>query len=227
MLRIGESPRSSEGVSLKDVSPETNITTYTPDDSRAGKVNAPGTPLIGNVIGNMPFNCTSSARLTPAKPAMSAIGRSLTPGTAESIFTIKGLNSLFDPFVESANARLRFASVAEEVQDANDLKKLSATAKDFHPNQLLIRDSVPDIVSSTPYPKTMAKKSSPETPSFSEKFDLYNDHSSPGNGVRSPRHLGLAFSTDGEVRRYIFIGNINYVNITVIEVLLSKVIFPV
>ncbi|KAL9091893.1 MAG: hypothetical protein Q9165_004645 [Trypethelium subeluteriae] len=222
MARIGESPRSSEGVSLKDVSPETNITTYTPDDSRAGKVNAPGTPLTGDMIGNRPFICTSSARLTPAKPAMSAIGRSLTPGTAESIFTIKGLNSLFDPFVESANARLHSASAAEEAQDANDLKQLSATAKDFHPNQLLIRDSVPDIVSSTPYPKSAGKKPIPKTPSFSENFDLYNDHSSPGNGVPSPRHLGLAFSTDGEGCRYVFIGNIDYVNITVVEIVLSK-----
>ena len=244
MARCSESPHSSEGVSLKDVSPETNITAYTPGDVGNGKAPNLDTPSKGNSITTKPFPTTSSALLTPVKPAPTMFGRSLTPGTAESKFTIKGMNSLYDPFIECNNAFAQFALSTSQAQDAIDLKKLSATAKDFHPNHVLIRDSVPDIVSSTPYAKAVLKDSTPlpkpvlgtdplarsvlekltpKTPPRSDSFGLYKEHSPPSQGLLSPRHNGPRFSTDGEVRRYVFIGNINYAKIFEAEIKLAKV----
>ena len=221
MARLGESPPSSEGVSLKGVSPETTITTYTPDDVRNGKATSSGTPPNVISTGLKPLIHALSARATPIQAAETSVARSLTPGVVGSNITIKGLNSLFDPFVEGMNTCARFEESASGLDSANDLRKLSATAKDFHPNQLLIRDSVPDIVSSTPLPKAGHELTVPKTPSKNVFFDYYNDFSP--KGLASPHHDGPPYSTDGEIRRYIVVGNINYATITMIDIVLTKV----
>ncbi|KAI9661873.1 MAG: hypothetical protein M1821_009112 [Bathelium mastoideum] len=220
MARLGESPPSSEGVSLKDVSPETNITAYTPEETRGSNATFPRTPSKADPIGTKPFTHALSARATPVKPAVTTVGRSLTPGSVRSNFTIKGLNSLFDPFVDGSNACARFEESASAFENANDLRKLSATAKDFHPNQLLIQDSIPDIVSSTPLPKALQAKLAAGTPSKKTSSDW--THNVASGIALSPRRDGPPFSTDGEVRRYVFIGNINYASVAYAEVLLTK-----
>ena len=230
MVRITDSPRSSEGVSLKGISPETNITAYTPDDSRNGVANTSGTPSKGDATVNKPFTYASSSRPTPVKPAHVAVHRSLTPGTAESSFTIKGFNCLFDPFVEGQNIRGTTDAESSGVKDANDLKKLSATAQDFHPNQSLIRDSVPDIVSSTPLPiRSLLEGSTPlprvvpldmppKAPLRGNKTSLHDGHSPTGELQPSYLHHGLPFSTDGPVRRYVCIGNISFASLHLLQV---------
>jgi hypothetical protein len=141
-----ESPHSSENMSVKNVSPETSFTLYTPDGVavHTAKNVTPANSDVGPV---------KSLHWTPVKDStvVKAQDDQVTISRGLADFSI-GFNSLKDPFVDNKNV-----SVKSLKPNGEDWKNLCPTAQDFLPTPRVISQAAPDIVTSSCYPKVTGK----------------------------------------------------------------------